>query len=513
MVEIFMKRFISVLLLLIFLTAVLIAGVSCGDKNSEGGDADRPQNQADAEHEDAGSQNEAANTKLPPPELPDMDLKGADFVILTSNLGGSGVNTIWDQRDIGAEEETGDTINDAVYKRNSIVEEKLNCKIVDRQVHLGQFGTDVQKAVRAGDATIDAVTPRAASVFPNLIVNNCLVNFEKLPYIALSKPWWDQNCAGNLSICGKIFGVASDMTLMDKDSTTAIVFNKQLQTDYQIENLYQLVSGGKWTIDKLLDLSKIVSVDVDGNGIRDDKDAYGLLYQIDSMTSFLSGCGGFVGGKDKNDLPVMTLITQKSLDVLDKLFDVLYDDMYCLNFGWSEKISKDALTVMNEMFQENRALFMWIRMADVENLRSMETDFGILPIPKYDEAQEQYLSTVNPYVGVLTSVPNCAANLANSSAVLEYMAYEGKYILQPAYYDVVLATKIARDEESGKMLDIIFGNRAYDIGEVFNFGSLGTELAYMSRDRERNIVSNYEKKEAGAIEEIEKLVEIIQGME
>jgi len=152
-------------------------------------------------------------------------------------------------------------------------------------------------------------------------------------------------------------------------------------------------------------------------------------------------------------------------------------------------------------------------MADVENLRGMDTDFGILPIPKYNEQQKEYLQTVNPYVGLIMSVPQCAGSIDNSSAVLEYMAYESKYILQPAYYDVVLNTKIARDEESGKMLDIIFGNRAYDIGDVFDFNSLGSDVINMSMTFDRNMVSKYEKKEAGAIKAIDKLVEKIQAID
>ena len=92
------------------------------------------------------------------------------------------------------------------------------------------------------------------------------------------------------------------------------------------------------------------------------------------------------------------------------------------------------------------------------------------------------------------------------------MAYESKYILQPAYYEVVLYNKIARDEESGKMLDIIFGNRAYDIGDVFDFNGLGSDVIYMSMTFDRNMVSKYEKKEPGAIKAINKLVEKIQAI-
>jgi hypothetical protein len=135
-----------------------------------------------------------------------------------------------------------------------------------------------------------------------------------------------------------------------------------------------------------------------------------------------------------------------------------------------------------------------------------------LPIPKYNEQQKEYLQTVNPWTGVVTTVLQSSANFENASVILEDMAYESKYILQPAYYDVMLNTKIARDEESSKMLDIIFGSRAYDIGDVFDFGGLGNDVIFMTMTLDRNIVSVYEKKEAIALDDIAKLIENINAI-
>ena len=510
-----MKKIISVFLLLSFLITAFFACVSCGNTGDNTEKVNNKSNQAD----DSGNKNaddnknaevnqtETPDVKLPPPELPEIDLKGEKFVITSYDYS----IPVWVQRDIGADEENGDTINDAVYKRNSLVEDKFNCKIVENR-SLDPTAI-IKKAVKAGDNSVDASCVRFRNL-GDLAAANHLVEFSHLTNINIENPWWDSNSAKDLSIAHKVFGVASDMTLMDKDSTSAMVFNKKLQADYGIENLYTLVNDGKWTLDKLLELSKIVSVDVDGNGIRDDNDAYGLLYQRDSMSSFLSGCGEFIGGKDENDLPILTLNTSKALEVLDKLYDILYDDQYCFHvMKYYDPKGIDFTEGMNGIFHSDRALFMWIRMADVENLRSMDTDFGILPIPKYNEQQKNYLQTVNPYVGLVMSVPQSAGNIDNSSAILEYMSYESKYILQPAYYDVVLNAKIARDEESSKMLDIIFQNRVYDIGDVFDFNGLGSDVINMSMTFDRNMVSKYEKKESGALKAIDKLVEKIQAIE
>ena len=496
-----MKKFLLFLLLgsLVF-SACAKSEDTSNDSQIKADDQETP-----ADAGDTGE--EASKEAYPEPELPEIDLGGADFVVVTNDYS----IPIWSQRDFGAEAETGDTINDAVYKRNSVVDEKFNCKVTENKVD--DLAGLVKRLVKAGDNAIDAATVRLRNL-SDLSTSNNLVEFDHLTYINLEAPWWDQNCVKDLSIAGKVFGVASDMTLMDKDSTTAMVFNKQMQADYGMENLYKFVDDGQWTLDKLLELCKLVSVDVDGNGTFDDKDAYGFLYQRDTMTSFLSGCGEFVGGKDANDLPMLTLNTPKALEVLDKLYDILYDERYCFHvMKFFDPTSIGFTDGMNMMFQDDRGLFMWIRMADVENLRTMDTDFGILPIPKYNDKQDVYLQTVNPYVGVVTSIPQCTGSFDTASAVVEYMSYESKNILQPAYYDVVLYNKITRDEESSKMLDIIFANRAYDIGDVFDFGGLGSDLLNMTMTYDRNIVSKYEKKEASALKAIDKLVEKIQEIE
>ena len=494
---------------LFLLLAVLFAAVpACGNSGGESNDAqNKNENPGNAEEGADVAAQETSEVVLPPPELPDINLQGANFVVVTNDYS----IPIWSQRDFGAESETGDTINDAVYKRNSLVDDKFNCKVTENKVN--DLAGLVKKLVKAGDNAVDAATVRLRSL-SDLATSNNLAEFKHLTHIDLEKPWWDSNCVKDLSIAHKVFGVASDMTLMDKDSTTAMVFNKKMQADYGIENLYKLVDEGKWTLDKLLEMCKLVSIDVDGNGKFDDKDAYGFLYQRDTMTSFLSGCGEFVGAKDENDLPILILNTPKALEVLDKLYDILYDERYCFHvMKFFDPTSIGFTDGMNMMFQDDRGLFMWIRMADVENLRTMDTDFGILPIPKYNEKQEIYLQTVNPYVGVVTSIPQCAGSFEVSSAVVEYMSYQSKYVLQPAYYEVVLNNKIARDEESSKMLDIIFANRAYDIGDVFDFGGLGSDLLNMTMTYDRNIVSKYEKKEASAQKTITKLIDKITEIE
>jgi len=99
----------------------------------------------------------------------------------------------------------------------------------------------------------------------------------------------------------------------------------------------------------------------------------------------------------------------------------------------------------------------------------MSTDFGIAPVPKYDESQENY-SNVVWQVGSFLCVPKTTNDVERTGAIIEAMAAKSREILRPAYYEVALSYKYLRDKESIEMLDIIIDNRTYELEKAFNWG-------------------------------------------
>ncbi len=160
---------------------------------------------------------------------------------------------------------------------------------------------------------------------------------------------------------------------------------------------------------------------------------------------------------------------------------------------------------MDAMFQGDQGLFMWIRMINIVSLRTMEADFGIIPIPKFDETQKEYYNTVNPWTGIFMCVPISNTDSENTGIFLEAMAYEGYKNVKTAYYDTLLNGIIARDEESSVMLDIIFANRRYDIGAICTFGGL-QDIVYMPMTYDRDIASYVEKRMPAAEKAVEKII-------
>ncbi len=476
------KRFIAFLL-----TVLLFVLPSCSNHSGN-----QNENTQDTSGQADTADTSAQETERLYPDLPSQDFGGYEFKFLTRTLASNADWVEWDHRDIYAESISGDVINDAVFARNTKIEEKYNITI--SQTTLQDLTGTVSKMVRAGDDSYDVICPHI-SEFPAMSQQGQLVDLLSVPDMDLTKPWWDQGCLSDLSILHKTFIMEGALLILDNDAMEAMVFNKGVLADNNLENPYDIVKSGDWTFEKLIGMSQTVSKDINGDGkmyIRDD--AFGCILQGDSIPSFVVSGGDKLCSKDPaTDAPVITFGSDRTYRVTDFINSMLADNDHFVHLHRYE----NKFPIYDEqvkMFSENRALFSWIRMRIVERLRGMETDFGIIPLPKLDSEQPNYITNNNPWTGAGVAIPVTASDLARTGAVLEDLSAESGYTLQPAYYEINLRGKFARDDESQDMLDIILSNTAFDLGYIFDFGGFGIFFANIGRsDKIPDFASNLEK--------------------
>jgi hypothetical protein len=67
--------------------------------------------------------------------------------------------------------------------------------------------------------------------------------------------------------------------------------------------------------------------------------------------------------------------------------------------------------------------------------------------------------------------------------MIEAMACGGKNFVTPAYYEVTLKSRAAKDDDSAAMLDLIFGNVVYDLGILYNFGNINMFDSMMANNK------------------------------
>ena len=410
------------------------------------------------------------------PDLPDYDWEGVTLRVLTYSWDYSGWG-MYSSRDIVAEEETGEPINDAVYRRNLALEEKYNFTI--ERVVTANPPRNLEVAVLADDRYFDVISSLTTPV-AKLAQRGFLADLFSVDYLDFEKPWWDNGAITAISIGKKLFVASGDLLLINRDLCAAVLFNKALLKDLQLENPYELVQSNRWTLDTFFNMSRSAAADLNGNGVMDsESDRFGYVTDIGPM-QFLHGMGVRLSTKDKNDLPVLTYESERTFSALDAILNLLFAD-----FRWAGvdglMINEDESDTFEIPFSEGRSLFMSTNILSVESLRGADIDFGILPMPKFDENQRDWGSSVNSFYSQVVAVPtfHTEDELSRIGFMLEAISAESRYTVIPAYYDIQLQGKFVRDEESLEMLDIIFSSTVWDTGAIYNWfdGGFGTLTA------------------------------------
>ena len=370
-----------------------------------------------------------------------------------------------------AEEESGDIVEDAVYKRNLTVCERLGITLdvieVAEERHSGTGINDLLTAsVMSGSDDYDIVANHLGQLSP-LILQGMFQNMYDLPYIDWDQPWWNQSYNDAV----KRYACAGELSLSMISGIYATFFNKQLWDEYYDEDLYEIVKSGDWTIDRMTEFSTGVYDDVNGNGEADEADTFGMSYILDSIQAdaFAAGAGitftEYADGKY-----TWALENERTADFLSKMDTLLFDKSTLL----TTNLDAFQTTLLDKM-KNDSALFIVHMLSGTELLREMVGDYGIVPMPKFDESQSEYRTTVHNGSSVF-AIPATATGADELAAVLEAMCAESYRMVTPAYFDVALKVKYARDDSASEMLDICAESISFDFAYLFN-SAIGSNAA------------------------------------
>lgn len=430
--------------------------------------------------------------------------------IEVKDYGGRTINIVlagnWAFDDFVAEEMTGEAINDAKYDTNAAVSDLLNVEFaVNNQSGQASGGTGtgyklIDNMVMAGTSDYDVADIGCYDV-STLAYNGKLIDLNSVKNIDLTKSWWDPKANEHLSIAGKMFYSTGDSGILDNDCTYCILFNKQMITNFNLEDPYTLVKENRWTYDKFTEMAYTGYIDMNGNGTTDKDDSIGIMMWQDSVIGMLHASGGkFATINDDGQIEI-TLNSERNFDVLTSWLTLKTEPLVGF-IGSGATITEDEL---NTMFNDNRAMFYCRYIKAVSWFRDMETDFGILPYPKWDETQQDFCNTMHAYGTSYLCIPMTVADIEMSGAVMEALSYYGQQIITPAYYEKTLKGKYIRDEESSEMLDLIFASRFFDVGTYYQLGGYNEKVITMMQQGNTDFASMYEKNIKLANKVLEKI--------
>ena len=483
----------------LFLAALLLTGCGAGTTAETTGDTAAE----DTQIVETEAETTRAQTKDSLPE--DLDFGGLSMPVLYRGCEA-------DIIEVYAEELTGEPVSDAVYNRNTGVEERLNVKIAYQPMGTGtadQFPADAKASIIAGSDDFSIASWNQFSSVA-LCLENLVMDLQNAPYLDLEKPWWNSEYMDVLQIGDqKRFYLMGDICLNALRVTAATFFNQKLYNDVfgDYNDLYQLVLEGGWTIEQLKAMGEAGYQDTNGDGTMGYGDIFGIDTTTISHCDYFAYCAGFqVSARDENGMPYLTLQDEKNYNIIDRLQDLYW------NSGNGLFIEKDAGgafngTVYVEDFSSDTILFMphWFKIC--ENLRDMESGYGLIPYPKYDESQQNYISLVHDSAS-LFFLPQTCGHAEEACAVLEALCAETYRTVMPAYYEVALKRQYARDDVSAQMIDLIHDTSMTDFGYVYNYsiGSVGTIMRNVI-GQNGNYASSVASVEEKAKSELAKLIE------
>jgi len=441
--------------IIVCLFALLLAATSCGTDSQQSQNSDTTMSTEGATEDTV----ETIETRIQH-AVPKMDFEGDTF-----NVG----YTNWVEESLFFTESlTGDVLNDAIYNRKIMVEGHLNVSIT--QTDLGDLSTSVQtfkNTVMADDDSYQQIMLHCIMGVADLVASASLYPIEELPYVDLDADWWNKEKMEMLQLGKHTYYAVSDYLI---PSLSAIYFNKEMIVNQNLDDPYQLVYDGQWTLDRFFDLAKAVKNDINGDNVYDDEDIVGIKGGNYHFNGFLPGCDQYITKKDNDGRVQLALNTEKTLDILGKLADAANEHgvIVCTD-GQDERLSKN--------FESGNILFTLAETRSFTLFRDYEFGIGILPYPKYDEMQENYQSLD---WGGLTGISAAIKNPDMVGSVMELMAWDSKNEVIPTYYDVLLGAKLAQDEQTRDMLDIIFDGVTYEVGgNYFGLDGAMNQLFYV----------------------------------
>ncbi|MBQ5746467.1 MAG: hypothetical protein IIV81_00875, partial [Clostridia bacterium] len=373
-----MKRIISLILAFVMLFASLVLTLSsCGeDEETKNKGTQKPSSKPIAEG-DIFAERAAVDD-----ELPEYDFGGKKFRIVSHA-----------PYEYFVEEEKrnqGNLISDAKFNRNKTVEDRFNFEIVTAfSGPYTEVTPWVTKTVLSGADEFDLFCSHTASA-GGIVTKNIFLNWYDIPNVDFSKPWWPDSNVEDLTYNGKCILAVSDFNYVAVSTAYCMLFNKNLANAYDMGNLYEVVMDGDWTFDYFYNLIKDVYIDEDGDGNRSEGDFYGFQQAFGygcTISSWVWAFDNPTMKKDEDGIPAISVKTDK----INIICTAIYDLCYNTNGVYYDHKNNSA----PNLFYSKKAIFTIssIGAPTGEYLRNFEDEYGILPLPKWDEHQEKYISS------------------------------------------------------------------------------------------------------------------------
>ncbi len=514
-----MKKTLSAPISIAMIICLLLSAVACAGGNAPA-DTTAPAGnstgaQASSVPEETTAPPEDRSFKSDLPE--DLDFGGREVTFLVSGKSHSA-------DEFNSFEASGDIVDNAVFRRNSMVEDSLN---INMNVTVGDSSSDsypgkiIKALIEAGSHTYDIIT-LPGYVQTRFAVDGCFYNLVGVENLDLDKHYWTQGFNEIMSNGIQQYVASGAYSLSLIRNMYITIYNKDLFTERNIPDLYDIAMKGEWTIDKQMELIKDTWTDLNGDGMRDEGDFYGFvsgtytsvdpywvslnlpLLQLDSTTHQY----------------YMDVDYEKMVDMLQKIIDLIMYNDDAWNNGSSSTTDASKTTTTITKFAEGRCAMGTTTVYHIENTLTssgFDGDYGIVPMPKYNTDQKEYYTHTQDQLSVMAIVSSVAKeDLPVMGAVMDQISFYSYQEVFPAYYETALSYRYLQNNQSKIMLDLIYNSLKIEGCFIFHdsfqiLGQLRDMVSTQSRQASATAVTSQTRSWQNKVGELNsKLAALLQ---
>ena len=430
-----MKRIICFVLCLVMMLGT-IALVSCAEKEKS---------------------NNSGNSTVTPDE-PDTYLEDLDFdgAVIKFALSSAEDPLALGHISCYVEEKNGDTVVDALYDRNEEVKRRLNVEIeVVATSNHTKFTETVKPSLMAGDDEYDWLWGQQANDI-DLCLDGYIYDLNTLGsdvnYVNDEAEWWATHYMDLYQYKTERYWLSGPLCLGYAGGADCIFVNSRLyEANFGASygNIYDFVREGKWTLDEMAKMSSTIYQDLDNDNKLSDADIFGTRFNCSwCIMRLLIGAGLECSTRNADGSITFGIshTNDKYISLVQKVVNTMSNTEGLVNnkSNWGS----------NEPFTNGNQLFLFGSLSTMQNLREMEDDFYLIPLPKLDMNQTEYRASMQDSNQIMGLAYTCQ-NIPAATATLELMAYLSHKNVNGLYFDEVLKYKYSRDDNTAEMVQLI----------------------------------------------------------
>lgn len=452
-----------------------------GDSESAAGDPDNAEATTEEKYEFPGQNYDDYKMRVLIPDHDDWAMSTIKAVI----------------GDTGKEEENGDPLNDANYKRNSLVEAGLG--VIIEEILVSGPEAKAKKAIQANTDDYDVIFTDSSQA--GIIASQGMyLDLYDVPGLNLDQFYWNQNANKSVELLGKLYFTTSDANIITNDAIWLLYFNKKIQQNLGLGDPYQLVREGKWTVDVFYNMARESAKDLDGDGKWTVTDQWGIsTHGLGFLAFFECQDQKLVMLNEQNE-PYLVTPDDKFVSAFTKAFQLMDKQAGVFLDAQGSYPGRSAdLDHAKKTFMADMSLFCAEVLAHARVFREMTADFGLLPHPKYDENQQNYYTFMIDTVPAF-GIPITVSDAERSGAFMDAFTAVSSEVIMPAYYKISLEGKFTRDEDSIEMLDIIREGCVFDLAVLYNWGGFYSSIITYGTGKEGTNPATVFEKNRGKVE-------------